>query len=436
MKTPYLLRRCFTFALLSILILGLPASAQPPETLWLSLDEPAYRLLQQISPTRWPLATGEVAAVEESGVAARHDKVHVVHVSAFERDQLAQAVHVTLHRCAGFVAHDSLADALAVLAPAAGGFTPTRPDYAIAHAERVTPMLAAVSNARIGADIQTLAAFHNRYYYSSWGTQSADWLAQYWETIAAGRSDVQVTKVYRGSDAMPSVVLTVQGSDLTEQILVLGAHLDSINSYGSGSISSRRAPGADDDASGVASLTEVLRAVVEHDLRPRRSIQFMAYSGEELGLYGSDYIATDYRTREVDVVGMLQLDMTNYKGSVEDIFIIDDYTDAQQNGFLVQLAQHYLPQLTVAHTACGYGCSDHRSWNRQGYAASFPFEARMNEDNPYIHTINDTWETVGSQALHAQKFARLALAWLVELAGDGNLWEGFGDGFEDSETDS
>lgn len=114
-----------------------------------------------------------------------------------------------------------------------------------------------------------------------------------------------------------------------------------------------------------------------------------------------------------------RLRRTNYKGSAADIYIIDDDTDAQQNDFMVQLATHYLPNLQVAHTECGYGCSDHASWTRQGYAASFPFEAKFGEDNPWIHSSKDTWANSGSQAQHAQKFTRLAVAWLVELSEEG-----------------
>jgi leucyl aminopeptidase len=48
-----------------------------------------------------------------------------------------------------------------------------------------------------------------------------------------------------------------------------------------------------------------------------------------------------------------------------------------------------------------------------------PFEAAMGEDDPYIHTANDTYANSGNQADHALKFARMALAYAVELGSDG-----------------
>ena len=153
--------------------------------------------------------------------------------------------------------------------------------------------------------------------------------------------------------------------------------------------------------------------------RPKRTIEFMAYAAEEIGLRGSADIARDYAAEGRDVVGVLQLDMTNYMGSANDIYLFTDYTNAAQNGFLANLASSYLPELTVGQSECGYACSDHASWTSNGYAASFPFEAQFGEDNPYIHTAQDTLDKSGNTAAHALKFSRLALTYAVELGSDG-----------------
>lgn len=244
--------------------------------------------------------------------------------------------------------------------------------------------------------------------------------------MAAGRSDISVKQVFRGNDRQASVVLTITGTQKPSQVVVLGAHLDTVNwnDAGGQSHETSRAPGADDDASGVAGLTETLRVLVANGYKPSRTIQLMAYAGEEFGLYGSNYIARDYANRNVDVVGMLQLDMTNYKGSAGDIYLEDDYTDAQQNQFVESLVNTYLPQLTVVHDRCGYACSDHASWHNQGYPSSMPFESRLNDANPYIHSSRDTYANSGNQAQHALKFTRLALAFAVELGGDGGTGGG------------
>lgn len=65
-------------------------------------------------------------------------------------------------------------------------------------------------------------------------------------------------------------------------------------------------------------------------------------------------------------------------------------------------------------TRCGYGCSDHASWNAHGYAAAFPFEAPFGSHSPYIHTVNDVLANMDHD--YMGQFGKLAVAYVVELA--------------------
>ncbi len=150
--------------------------------------------------------------------------------------------------------------------------------------------------------------------------------------------------------------------------------------------------------------------------QPARTVKFMAYAGEEVGLYGSTAIATSYKNNAVNVVGVLQLDMTNYKGSSYDFGMVTDNTNATLNSFTTSLISTYLPGLTWTNITCGYGCSDHASWNSAGYPATMPFEATMSTDNPQIHTSGDTLTYAGGTANNSVKFAKLAVAFLGEVA--------------------
>lgn len=49
---------------------------------------------------------------------------------------------------------------------------------------------------------------------------------------------------------------------------------------------------------------------------------------------------------------------------------------------------------------------------------SMPFEARIRQGNPHIHTQHDTWTNSGTQAVHALKFARLGAAFAIELGSE------------------
>jgi len=112
----------------------------------------------------------------------------------------------------------------------------------------------------------------------------------------------------------------------------------------------------------------------------------------------------------------MQLDMTNFDGSPHDIVLITDNVSTQQTDFLATLAARYVPQFPVARDRCGYACSDHASWTRAGYPSVLPFEATLTTHNPNIHTARDTLSVSGNNANHAAKFAKLAIAYAVEMA--------------------
>jgi leucyl aminopeptidase len=259
--------------------------------------------------------------------------------------------------------------------------------------------------------IVSLSSYPTRHYTSATGVEAANWLKTLWQGYAQGRPEVTV-ELFAHSWAQPSVILTIPGATIPNEVIVIGGHLDSINSSGG------NAPGADDDASGIASLTEALRVALAVGYRPARTVKFMAYAAEEVGLRGSGEIAASYKANGVNVVGVLQLDMTNYKGSTVDVGLLTDRTNAAQNGFIGNLIDTYLG-LSWQNTQCGYACSDHASWTNNGFPASLPFEALMGQHNSAIHSANDTLATSGGTAVHAAKFTRVAVAYMAELAKGG-----------------
>ncbi|MCD2519690.1 M20/M25/M40 family metallo-hydrolase [Massilia sp. G4R7] len=402
---PGLLKLCLCSVL--CLSLGANAAASKKRRAWITIGDVAFQKVRPQVPDAVPIASRQVRAV---GVS---EKVHAVVVDEGRIAAVAGAIHQHLGQCGGFMVHASEAEARAALALRRGAVA--LPAYGIDQRQVVEPILASMQDKPIEATILALSAFTNRYYTSPSGVEAANWLLSAWREIAAGREDISVGLVTHKSYPQPSVTLTIAGTDLADEKVVVGAHLDSILNFRMSDTA--RAPGADDDASGVASMTEALRALVASGYRPRRTIQLFAYAAEEVGLRGSQEIARQFKAAGQKVAGVLQLDMTNYKGAASDIYLITDYTSSEQNAFIAQLAASYLPELTVGYDRCGYGCSDHASLDAQGYPVSMPFEASMARDNPAIHTARDTYENSGGQAAHALKFARLAAAYLVELSG-------------------
>jgi leucyl aminopeptidase len=327
----------------------------------------------------------------------------ILHIDEAELPALSQELHATLDRCGGFMVHDSLADARAM--------RPERPtlDYTIDRPQAVRAVLPTLAAAHILDTIRELSAMPTRYYQSPTGAEASRWLRDRWRGFSS-REDVTVELVDHGY-AQRSVVLTIPGSTLADEVVVIGGHLDSISMRGRAAA----APGADDDASGISTLDEVVRALLAADYRPARTLKVIAYAAEEVGLRGSLAIVRDFERRGIRVVGALQLDMTNYQGSDRDIWLISDYTSPAQNAFLGRLIDTYVGA-SWGTDRCGYACSDHASWNRAGVPASMPFEARSRDRNHKIHTAADTLELSGNNADHAIKFARLAAAYAIELA--------------------
>jgi leucyl aminopeptidase len=397
-------------------------SSQTGEKVWISLGDAALMQLQKHSKAALPVAS--IKSAQSTGDDAKGETIHLVEVDEALLGALSASVHEELKRCGGYMYHPSkqvgMANLQAHASVASRLSRVTRPNYVIDEQTRLTPLLAQMQASNIGQTIVDLSAFTNRFYKTAGGVNASNWLKARWTTLAGGRSDVTVEQFKHPNWAQQSVILTIRGSgagDSAREVVVLGGHLDS--TAGSATNETSIAPGADDDASGIASLTEIVRVLMAANYKPQRTLKFMAYAAEEVGLRGSQEIAKQYASLDVNVVGVLQLDMTNYKGSPKDIFIFTDYTDGGQNDFLTRLIQTYLPTLQIGSDKCGYACSDHASWNAQGYAASMPFEAAFNQDNPFIHTANDTYANSGNQAEHSLKFARMGLAYAVELGSDG-----------------
>jgi len=361
------------------------------------------------------------AARASSLAAPDGEALAISELPAHRLGELIRHVHGKEKRCGGFFAFDSREQAEAFVRDDMSALAATAQvaAYSVDNQATVTPWLAQVRESNIRATIGSLSGnWTTRHAQTAHGRAASDWIRDAWRGLAANRADVSIEQVAcSGCGQQPSVVLTWRGNESPGEVVVLGAHMDSI--VGGSAGASAAAPGADDDASGVATLTEVLRVALASGYKPRRTVKFMAYAAEEIGLLGSKAIAAGHRNRGENVVGVLQLDMTNYRGSAKDVWIYTDYTDSQQNTFLASLMSTYQPAVTVGYSSCGYACSDHASWQNQGFPASIPFETLMGEDNPYIHTANDTYANSGNQADHALKFAKLAAAYAVELGSDG-----------------
>jgi Zn-dependent M28 family amino/carboxypeptidase len=126
------------------------------------------------------------------------------------------------------------------------------------------------------------------------------------------------------SDSTENVVALLRGTDpaLRHDFIIITAHLDGLGTVpnapaGSDSVLN----GADDNASGVAALLEIARALAASGQRPRRSILFAAVSGEETGLWGSEYLLSLSQLQVGRVTANLNMDMIG-RARGDSVFLV------------------------------------------------------------------------------------------------------------------
>ncbi len=172
----------------------------------------------------------------------------------------------------------------------------------------------------------------------------------------------------RPGRTLRNVVASLDGiGPLGEEALVIGAHYDHLGRGGWGSLAIGAADevhnGADDNASGTAVLIEAARLLAARPETPRRRIIFIAFSGEELGLYGSKRYVEDPLVPLEKTVGMLNLDMVGRLRNSQ-LTAYGTGTAAEWPAWLEAAAES--PQLKIISKPSGFGPSDHASFHEHG----------------------------------------------------------------------
>ena len=166
-----------------------------------------------------------------------------------------------------------------------------------------------------------------------------------------------------------NVVGVVEGADpaLKGEWVVVGAHYDGLGKGGPGSLAPEAKavhPGADDNASGVAALCVVADAMSK--ARPKRSVAFVAFAGEEVGLLGSTLFA---KSAPGKLVAMINLDMVGRLGGRQ--LVVQGTDTAKEWSEILGAAN--ADNLTLGAGGETYGPSDHTSFSARGVPALFLF---------------------------------------------------------------
>jgi peptidase M28-like protein/PDZ domain-containing protein/PA domain-containing protein len=193
---------------------------------------------------------------------------------------------------------------------------------------------------------------------------------------------------------LKNVIGVLRGSDpvLRDEYVVIGGHYDHL---GNGEQGGSMAPaqigqihhGADDNASGTAGVMELARILGQEKPHLRRSILFMTYAGEELGLLGSAWYVQHPLAPLDKTVAMLNLDMIG-RVSGNKLYIGGAGTSPE---FRKLVEEENQPSgFDLDFSDLGYDASDHMSFGRNKVPVMFFFSG-LHAD---YHKPSDTWDKV------------------------------------------
>lgn len=286
------------------------------------------------------------------------------------------------------------------------------------HVTEVNPtileMLDQVNQDSLEVTVQHLQDYGQRVWNSDNAFAASDWIARRMEALGL---EVEQQPFYADTwmgsgNAAPNVIGIQRGTRYSDTYVVCGSHFDSFSweaMYGGSS-----APGADDNATGVASVLESARIMTQYEFE--YSIIYCAYGCEEMGLYGSEAYASRCQQEDMDIIGYFNNDMNGYLYG-DQIHIDCIYPNSVEpiGTYYMNVGSVYYPELPIRHVNFNEGDSDHTSFNNHGYMGIYPFEDYQNY-SPYIHTPNDIIGTSVNSFAMSQQYCQMNIACLAEIA--------------------
>jgi aminopeptidase YwaD len=212
-------------------------------------------------------------------------------------------------------------------------------------------------------------------------------------SFAAGTEVEARSEIIQYKTNTRNVIMILPGTDsvLKHEYVIFGAHFDHLGMGGPGS-SSRAADtigvhhGADDNASGVAMIIELAGKFAGTRNSHKRSLVFITFTGEELGLLGSKYFTDNPGIDLSKADAMINLDMVGRLKETKDLSIGGVGTAEGLKEMAVAYDDTALLRVTTADE--GSGPSDHSSF----YAKNIPVLFITTGAHTDYHTPSDTWD--------------------------------------------
>ncbi len=231
--------------------------------------------------------------------------------------------------------------------------------------------------------VRRLQNFQTRYSTYDSCRAAANWIAS--RFLAYGCDTVYLQTHTSGH--APNVVAVKRGALYPDDIYgVICGHFDSYSYSGQ-----NFAPGADDNASGTVAAIEAARVMKNYEFE--FSCRYLAFSGEEFGLYGSEYYASQAYGNGDSILGVFNGDMIAYADhlpeSLEVMTRVSNPPCEPLADFFIACADTYTTLLTHKQLTSNWQPSDNQSFLDYGYPALMHIED-FYPINPYYHYPGDT----------------------------------------------
>ena len=277
----------------------------------------------------------------------------------------------------------------------------------------IREMLDQVNMDSLEATVQHLQDYGHRLWNSDNAFAASDWIAGRMQALGleVEQQPFYANTWFGSGEAAPNVIGIQRGTLYPDTYVVCGSHFDSFSYQ---AMSGGTAPGADDNATGVASVLESARIMTQYEFE--YSIIYCAYGCEEMDLYGSEAYASRCQQEGMDIIGYFNNDMNGYLygDQIHIDCIYPNYVEPIGT-YYMNVGEVYYPELPIRHVNFNQGDSDHTSFNNHGYMGIYPFEDYENY-SPYIHTPNDLIGTSVNSFEMGQQYCQMNIACLAEIA--------------------
>lgn len=281
-------------------------------------------------------------------------------------------------------------------------YSPCFPRHTPAPDTFIQRLIAKVSPDSIRARLQRLQDFSTRYSYTDSCRRAEEYVADYFASL--GLDAVELDSYAAYGDTWRNVVGTIVGRAHPEKVLIVCGHMDAISE-----IPDSIAPGAEDNGSGTCIALEAARVLAGESLDC--TVRFIAFTGEEIGLNGSDHYARAARARGDDIICAFNFDMIAWPGGDWGVALVGVDSARRFVQYEAQIASTYT---TLAHRETYRSFpSDSRSFDNVGYAATSGYEYGS---EPYVwyHTSGDSLSHLSMPL--AAEVTQMAVATLASLA--------------------